>query len=78
MPQSTEATDSTRTRFSRKACVLALGAMAAVALAVPAAPMVAAAGHDGGGGGGGWKSPVIRPTSHRLAMSFSPASVRLT
>jgi hypothetical protein len=58
--------------LGKKVRTVAIGALATAALSLPAATAVSVVAHDAG------KAPVVKPASHRLAMSFSPASLRLT
>ncbi len=72
MTESMATTGSPRTGFSKKIRTLAIGALATAALSVPAVTTASIAGHDA------WKAPIIKPASHRLALSFTPLSLRLT
>jgi hypothetical protein len=51
---------------------MAIGALTAAALSAPAVTAVSIAAHDAG------RAPVVKPSSHRLALNITPNSVRLT
>jgi hypothetical protein len=75
--ESTETTCPGRP-FAKKIRTLAIGALATAALSVPAVSAATAiAGHDAVGRVPAKQQPV-QPASHRLALSFAPASLRLT
>ena len=58
--------------LAKKFRTLAIGAVAAAALAAPAALTLSVSAHAVG------KAPIARPASHRLALNVNPASLRLT
>jgi len=65
--------------IGHKVRTLAIGALATVALAVPALSAVSVVGHEAWGRSPEFRQgPGISPDSHRLALSLKPASVRLT
>jgi len=70
--ESMETTSPVRTGVSTKARTLAIGALATMALSIPAVSAVSFVSHDA------WRAPVIRPASHRLALGHVPESLRLT
>ena len=73
MHESIGTTDSPRPGVGKKARTLAIGALATVALSLPAVSAVSIAGHDAGRG------RIVMPFSHRLATGdLKPASLRLT
>jgi hypothetical protein len=75
--ESTETTCPSRP-FSRKVRTLAIGALATIAVSLPAVSALGMVTHEAG------RAPVrqqpvrISPDSHRLALTAKPASLRLT
>ncbi len=71
MTESIETASPGPNAFATKIRTLAFGALATAALSIPAVSAVAVSGHDAG-------KTIVKPSSHRLAVTFKPASVRLT
>ena len=75
MIDSTETTNPGRTTGRSRVRMLAIGALTAVALSLPALSAAAVVGHDA------YRTPRhshVTSDSQRLALSVRPASVRLT
>ena len=62
--------------FGRKIRTVAVGALATAALALPAFSALSVVAHDASRGPA--KSQPVSPLSHRLALSITRDSVRLT
>jgi hypothetical protein len=58
--------------FGKKIRTLAISGLATAALAVPVVSALGVTAHDAG------RAPVAKPASHRLAISVTPNSLRLT
>jgi hypothetical protein len=72
---STETTDPGWATPGSRVRMLAIGALTAAALSIPALSAVAVVSHDASRAP---KQPPVRIDSHRLALSVRPASIRLT
>ena len=86
MTESMETTSPGRT-IGSKVRTLAIGTLATAALSIPAVSALSVVSHNAFGKPepivkpqpiSKFRSPVISPDSHRLALSVRPASVRLT
>jgi len=66
--------------FSQKIRTLAVGALATAALTIPAFSAVSVVAHEASKAPtkAPVKAPVVSPSSHRLALSITRDSVRLT
>jgi hypothetical protein len=58
--------------FGKKVRNVAISVLTTAALAIPAVSALSVTGHDAG------KAPVAKPASHRLAISVTSNSLRLT
>jgi hypothetical protein len=58
--------------LAKRIRTVSIGALATVALSAPALSAVSVVGHDAG------RAPVVKPASHRIAISVNPNSMRLT
>jgi hypothetical protein len=71
--ESTGMMGSNRVSFKNKIRSVAFGAVATAALSIPAVSALSVTAHDAG------RKPVfVTPSSHRLALTVHPNSVRLT
>ena len=70
-----DSTETTRTNVGLKIRTLAIGALAAAALSIPAVSTMAVVSHDASRAP---KRPPVKIDSQRLALSVKPASLRLT
>jgi hypothetical protein len=60
-----------RSPLAKKIRTVAISSLATAALSIPAVSAVSVTAHDAG-------KRVVTPSSHRLALTLKPASVRLT